>query len=452
LNSFITLDYTNVLDFIDKNEIEEQEETIKETVELLESGRGAGSEFLGWYNPEAIISSEELQRIKDTSKYIRENFDTFLILGIGGSYLGERAVISALSNSFANETENYKPKIYYAGFNLDSGYIGELFNLIKNRNIAINVISKSGTTTETALSFRIFYNYLKNNYNDVRHRIYVTTDKEKGALKNISDIEKFQTFVIPDNIGGRFSVLTPVGLFPIATAGINIDKLLQGATDQYKRLKENVYFKNPALMYAVLRYLLYKKGKIIEILANFNYKLNYISQWWKQLFGESEGKNGKGIFPVSANFTTDLHSLGQFIQEGTKNLFETFLNIENPKEVIKIPKIDINADKFNFLANNDIEFVNKKAYEGTKLAHKEGGVPNMTINIPELNEYCIGQLLYFFEKSVSISGYLLNVNPFNQPGVESYKNNMFALLGKRGYESENKKLNKIIKNTKKHII
>lgn len=448
----ISLDYTNILDFISFEEIEKSKDTLLNAFNMLESGKGKGNSFLGWYDPEKIITKNEIKKIREISVHIRENYDAFVVLGIGGSYLGARAVITALSDSFENEKMMSGPKIYYSGFNLDSSYNNELLELIKDKNVAINVISKSGTTTETALSFRIFYDFLKKRYKNIKDRIYVTTDKEKGALKQIAINENFKTFIIPDNVGGRFSVLTPVGLLPIAVAGKNIDELLNGALDECNKLKEIDILKNPSSLYALIRHLLYKKGKIIEILANFSYKLNYTAEWWKQLFGESEGKENKGIFPASVNFTTDLHSLGQLIQDGVRNIFETFLNIEEKNENIKIPELKNDPDKFNFLSGNEIEDVNRKALEGTKLAHKDGGIPNMTINIPKINEYFLGQLIYYFEKSVALGGYMLNVNPFDQPGVEQYKKNMFALLNKKGYENENKKIETILKKSKKYIV
>ena len=434
------------------DEIEKNKNTFNEAFDLLESKKGEGSDFLGWYNPEEIITKNEINEIKETSVHIRENYDTLVVLGIGGSYLGARAVITALSDSFENKSSQSYPRIYYGGFNLDSSYNSELLDLISDKKTAINVISKSGTTTETALSFRVFYDFLKNKFKNMGDRIYVTTDREKGALKKIAEKENFKTFIIPDNVGGRFSVLTPVGLLPIAAAGKNIEELLNGAVDESIKLKEPKIWHNPSSLYALIRYILFNKGKIIEILAGFCYKLNYIAEWWKQLFGESEGKSKKGIFPASVNFTTDLHSLGQLIQDGVRNIFETFLIVEEKDKNVKIPKLENDPDKFNFLAGIDIEEVNRKAFEGTKLAHKDGGVPNMTINIPKISEYHLGQLIYFFEKSVALGGYMLNVNPFIQPGVDQYKKNMFALLNKKGYEEENKKIENRLKNTKKHII
>ncbi|MFC1726302.1 glucose-6-phosphate isomerase [candidate division KSB1 bacterium] len=452
MENYITLDYTNVLESVSIDEIKQLDEKIRDAVHLLETGKGKGSDFLGWYDPAAVISKNEIEDIKTTSQYIRETFESFVVLGIGGSYLGARAVINALSNSFDRELPSTKPKIYYSGFNLDSAYTRDLLNLISKKNTAVCVISKSGTTTETALAFRIFYDFLKNKFGNVKNRIYVITDREKGALKQVAEKEGFKTFIIPDNVGGRFSVLTPVGLLPVSAAGFNIDELIRGAVDESIRLKETDLFKNPSHMYAAIRYLLFKKGKIIEILANFNYKLIFLSKWWKQLFGESEGKNNSGIFPASVNFTTDLHSLGQIIQEGVRNIFETFLQVDNIMGEMKIPGFENDPDKFNFLAGTDIEKVNLKALEGTRIAHKEGGVPNMTITLPEITEYYLGKLIYFFEKSVAIGGYLLNVNPFDQPGVEQYKKNMFALLNKDGFEEENKRLTKLIKNIKTYKV
>ena len=378
-------------------------------------------------------------RIKKVAKRIRKNSEVFVVIGIGGSYLGARAVIEGLTSNFANMLPaniRKSPQIFFVGNNISPNYINELIACIGNKDISINVISKSGTTTEPAIAFRIFREYLESKYGakEARERIYVTTDKKKGALKELSDEEDFETFTIPDNIGGRFSVLTPVGLLPIAVAGIDIDKLMEGAKDAQFNYADSSMKYNQCYRYAVVRNILYKKDKTIEILANYEPKLHYITEWWKQLYGESEGKGHKGIFPAGVDLTTDLHSMGQYIQEGRRDLFETVINVENSKTDIKIKRDEDNIDGLNFLAGKTMDYVNKQAMQGTVEAHVVGGVPNIIINIKELNEETIGELIYFFELACAISGNLLGVNPFDQPGVEAYKTNMFKLLGKPGYE------------------
>ena len=398
-------------------------------------------EFLGWLTWPEKYDKKEFEKIKKCAKRIQSNSDVLLVIGIGGSYLGARAIIEALTNSFYN-LQNKKtrkfPQILYVGNNLNGTYINDLIKLIQDKDFSINVISKSGTTTEPAIAFRIFRNLLEAKYGikEAQKRIYVTTDKEKGALKQLAEEEGYETFVIPDNIGGRYSVLTPVGLLPIATAGIDIDKLMQGARFAQEKYNDPNLKYNDCYKYAVARNVLYKKKKTIEILACYNPKLHYMIEWWKQLFGESEGKNLKGIFPAGVEFTTDLHSLGQYIQEGERSLFETVIAVRRESSDIKLHFEDDNLDGLNYLADKTVNYVNNKAMLGTIQAHVDGGVPNILIKIDRLDEETIGHLIYFFEKACAMSGILLGVNPFNQPGVEKYKTNMFKLLEKPGYENK----------------
>ena len=399
-------------------------------------------EFLGWMHLPKNYDKEEFERIKKAAAKIRKNSDVFLVIGIGGSYLGARAVIEALTSSFYNIAVGaglasaQSPQIFFVGNNISPNYLNELIEVIGNKDVSINVISKSGTTTEPAIAFRVFRDFLESKYGieGSRERIFITTDKEKGALKQLAVDEEYETFVIPDNIGGRYSVLTGVGLLPIAAAGLDIDKLMRGAQVGYdKYAEENIKY-NDCYKYAVVRNLLYKNDKNIEILANYEPKMHFFTEWWKQLFGESEGKEGKGIFPTGVDFTTDLHSMGQYIQQGRRNLFETVINIENSKTDLEIKLDEDNVDGLNFLAGKTMDHINKKAMEGTIEAHVSGGVPNILVNVEELSEEAIGELIYFFELACAISGKLLGVNPFDQPGVEEYKHNMFRLLGKLGYE------------------
>lgn len=409
-------------------------------------------EFLGWLDLPTKYDKKELEKIKKCAKKIQKDSDVLVVIGIGGSYLGARAVIEALTPTFYNclpKEQRKTPQILYVGNNLNPNYINDLIDLIGNRDISINVISKSGTTTEPAIAFRIFRELLENKYGlkEAKKRIYVTTDKKKGALKQIADEEGFTTFVIPDNIGGRYSVLTAVGLLPIASAGINVDKLLEGARFAQEKYLDNNLKYNDCYKYAVIRNILYKEEKNIELLVSYEPKFHYMIEWWKQLFGESEGKEEKGIYPTGAEFTTDLHSLGQYIQEGRRNLFETVINIKESNSDIEINQDEDNLDELNYLVGKGLDYINKKAMEGTIQAHTEGDVPNIVLNIDKLNEYTIGHLIYFFELACAMSGKILGVNPFNQPGVEKYKTNMFKLLGKPGYEVEEAKENK--KGTKK---
>ena len=396
------------------------------------------NQFVGWLNLPTNYNKKEFERIKKVAKRIRKDSEVFVIIGIGGSYLGARAVIESLTSNFANMFSNdlrKSPQIFFVGNNISPNYINELIDCIGNKDISINVISKSGTTTEPAIAFRIFREYLESKYgaDEASRRIYVTTDKKRGALKELADDEEYETFTIPDNVGGRYSVLTAVGLLPIAVAGINIDKLMEGARKAQEEYSESSIKYNQCYRYAVARNILYKKDKTIEILANYEPKLHYFTEWWKQLYGESEGKEHKGIFPAGVDLSTDLHSMGQYIQDGRRDIFETVINIEESKTDIKIKRDEDNIDGLNFLAGKTMDFVNKQAMQGTVEAHVSGGVPNIIINIKRLNEETMGELIYFFELACAISGNILGVNPFDQPGVETYKTNMFRLLGKPGY-------------------
>lgn len=421
--------------FVGAKEVENLKPFIESSHDLLHEKKGPGSEFLGFIDLPSRIDKDEIGRIKNTGKKIREDSDVFIVIGIGGSYLGARACIEALTHNFYNDLpgdERRGPQIYYLGNNISSKYLVDLFDVIDGKDISVNIISKSGTTTEPAIAFRFMKEYMEEKYgkSEARNRIYATTDSEKGALKELADKEGYETFIIPDDIGGRYSVLTPVGLLPIAVAGIDINELIKGAKEASIEYSNRNLDENHAYQYAAIRNILYNKGKEIEILVNYEPNLEYLSQWWKQLFGESEGKDKKGIFPASVNFTTDLHSMGQFIQDGRRNLFETVIKVNDPIEDISIKATDDNLDGLNYLEGKTLDWVNKKAFEGTREAHIEGRVPNLTIEIPKLDEFYVGKLIYFFEKSCSMSGYLLGVNPFNQPGVEAYKKNMFRLLGK----------------------
>lgn len=423
--------------FIEDFELEEMEKLVSVAHKELEERTGAGNDFVGWTDlPSRFVKNEEFDRIKKASKKIKENSDVLLVIGIGGSYLGAKAVIEALTPNFYNEFEEdvrKTPKIYFAGNNISESYIVDLYNLIKDEDFSINVISKSGTTTESAISFRIFKELLEEKYGEeAKDRIFVTTDKEKGALKELSDKNGYETFVVPDDVGGRFSVLTAVGLLPISVAGIDIDELMKGAISAEEKYSEENLMENDAYIYATIRNILYNRGKVIEIMANYTPELKYFGEWWKQLFGESEGKNHKGIFPASVSFTTDLHSMGQMIQDGRRNIFETVILINEAEKDIVIKEDEENLDGLNYLAGKTLSEVNRKAFEGTLKAHVDGNVPNIVLEMEKLDPFNMGELLYFFERACGISGYLLGVNPFNQPGVEKYKSNMFKLLGKPG--------------------
>lgn len=442
----ITFDYSNALSFIQQSEVDNLSEFVKTAHTMLHEKRGPGSDFLGWVNLPVDYDKEEFERIKSAAERIRKNSDALIVIGIGGSYLGARAAIEALSHTFHNQIGN-NTEIYFAGQNISATYISHLLELIKDKDISINVISKSGTTTEPAIAFRIFRDYMEKKYGkeEARKRIYATTDQEKGALKTLADEEGYETFVIPDDVGGRYSVLTAVGLLPIATAGLNIDKMMEGAAAAADKYNNPDLATNQSYQYAAVRNALYRKGKSIELLVNFEPSLHFVSEWWKQLFGESEGKDQKGLFPASVDFTTDLHSMGQYVQEGRRDLIETVVSIKEPKLDITIENEESNLDGLNYLVGKTMDFVNKNAFQGTVLAHVDGNVPNLSVELDKLNEYTFGEMVYFFEKACGISGLLMGVNPFDQPGVEAYKKNMFALLGKPGYEAEKAELLKRIK-------
>lgn len=437
----------NTGNFISKDEISKYADKAEQANQALYDKSGKGNDFMGWVNLPNEIDGNSLDEIKKAAlRFI--NDDALVVIGIGGSYLGARAVIDALSGTFQEPITRLQfPEILYAGHNLSEDYLADLLEFLDDKTYGIVVISKSGTTTEPAIAFRLLKTHLENKIGKeaAKEKIIAITDAEKGALRSLSDQNGYKTFVIPDDVGGRYSVLTPVGLVPIAIAGFDIEKLLQGARDMEKLTCPGIpLFDNLSELYAVTRNALYNKGHIIEILANYHHKLHYIAEWWKQLYGESEGKEGKGIFPASVDFTTDLHSMGQYIQEGERKLMETVISIRNIESQVSIPKDEANLDKLNYLAGKRMDSVNKMAELGTLLAHVDGGVPNIRIEIPMLNEYYLGQLMYFFEKACGISGYLLGVNPFNQPGVEAYKKNMFALLEKPGFEKESQEIKKRI--------
>ncbi|GBU07166.1 glucose-6-phosphate isomerase [Bacteroidales bacterium] len=438
----IKIDINKALEIISKEQIYAQAKKVQQCIETLHSGTGKGNDFLGWLSLPSSITEDEIVDIENTAQNLRTSCEVVVVVGIGGSYLGAKAVIDALTGSFEQfSTDKKNPLIVYAGHNIGEDYLYELTSFLKNKKFGIINISKSGTTTEPALAFRILKKELEATLGkaESKKRIIAITDKSRGALCSLAQQEGYKTFVIPDNVGGRFSVLTPVGLLPIAVAGINIRQLIQGAADMEKNTGVEIPFAdNIAAIYAATRNELYKSGKKIEILANFHPKFHFVSEWWKQLYGESEGKEHKGIFNASVDFTTDLHSMGQWIQEGERSIFETVISVANPNHKMEVPTDEKDLDGLNFLAGKRVDYVNKMAELGTLLAHVDGGVPNIKIEIPQLNEYHLGQLLYFFEKACAISGYLLEVNPFDQPGVEAYKKNMFALLNKPGFEEESK--------------
>lgn len=442
----LELNIDQIFTAVTKEELYSYREKITEANNMLYQKTGKGSDFLGWIDLPSNISQNEISRIKECASLLAENSDVIVVIGIGGSYLGARAVIDALSDNFnnlLNRSERNAPLVIFAGNNISEDYHAELLQALENFDYSIIVISKSGTTTEPAIAFRLLKTHIEGEYGkqEAKNRIVAVTDKAKGALKKLADTEGYQTFVIPDDVGGRFSVLTPVGLLPIAAAGYDIDKLLNGAKamQQLTREKKNMD-ENPADLYAAARNALYNKGKSIEILASFTPNLNYIIEWWKQLYGESEGKEGKGIFPAGVNFTADLHSMGQWIQEGTRSIFETVISIKESKFTLTVPRDSDNLDEMNYIAGKRLGEVNIMAELGTMLAHVSGGVPNLSITLNRLDEENLGELIYFFEKACAVSGYLLGVNPFDQPGVEAYKKNMFALLGKPGFEEMKKEL------------
>ncbi|MEQ6088288.1 glucose-6-phosphate isomerase [Staphylococcus saccharolyticus] len=436
----IQLDYGKTLEFFDKHELDQQKDTVKTIHDTIHKGTGAGNDFLGWLDLPVDYDKEEFSRIVEASKRIKSNSDVLVVIGIGGSYLGARAAIEMLTSSFRNSTEY--PEIVFVGNHLSSSYTQELVNYLSGKDFSVNVISKSGTTTEPAVAFRLFKLLVEEKYGkeEAKKRIFATTDKSKGALKQLADNEGYEKFVVPDNVGGRYSVLTAVGLLPIATAGINIESIMIGAAKAREELSFSDLEDNIAYQYATIRNILYSKGYTTEVLINYEPSMQYFNEWWKQLYGESEGKDFKGIYPSSANYTTDLHSLGQYVQEGRRFLFETVVKVNHPKHDIRIDEDSEDLDALNYLAGKTIDEVNTKAFEGTLLAHTDGGVPNIVVNIPQLDEETFGYVVYFFELACAMSGYQLGVNPFNQPGVEAYKQNMFALLGKTGHEDKKKEL------------
>ncbi|MCL2050631.1 MAG: glucose-6-phosphate isomerase [Lachnospiraceae bacterium] len=445
----IKFDYSKAASFIGNDEVEMMKGQAINARELLVSKTGAGNDFLGWIDLPINYNKEEFGRIKQAAAKIKEDSEVLVVIGIGGSYLGARAAIEFLRHSFYNTVSKEirkTPEIYFAGNSISSTYIKHLIEVIGERDFSVNIISKSGTTTEPAIAFRVFKNLLEVKYGkkEAGKRIYATTDKARGALKKLATEEGYESFVVPDDVGGRFSVLTAVGLLPIAVSGADIDKLMEGAASARKRSLEADFAENDALLYAALRNIFLRKGKGIEVMANYEPCVHFIAEWWKQLYGESEGKNQKGIFPASVDLTTDLHSMGQFIQDGARNLFETVLDIETSRDEILLGTEAVDLDGLNYLAGKTVEFVNRNAMNGTILAHTDGQVPNLVIKIPEVNEFCLGELFYFFEFACGVSGYILGVNPFDQPGVEDYKANMFALLGKPGYEAKREELLKRI--------
>lgn len=447
MSKTLSFDYTKAAKFVAQHEIDYLAPLVTAAHESVHNGTGAGNDFLGWVDLPVNYDKEEFARIQKAAEKIKSDSDVLLVVGIGGSYLGARAAIEALQHSFYNvldKTDRKTPQVFFVGNNISSTYVNHLLQVIEGKDVSVNVISKSGTTTEPAIAFRILREYVEKKYGveEARKRIYATTDQAKGALKQLATEEGYESFVIPDDVGGRFSVLTAVGLLPIAVSGLDIEAMMKGAADAREAYSKPNLAENESYQYAAVRNALYNKGKTIELMVNYEPSLHFVSEWWKQLYGESEGKDKKGIFPAAVDFSTDLHSMGQYVQDGRRDLFETVLNVESVKEHITIEEAATDLDGLNYLAGKTMDFVNKKAFEGTLLAHIDGEVPNLIVNIPELNEYHFGYLVYFFEKACAISGYLLGVNPFDQPGVEAYKKNMFALLGKPGFEEEKALLEK----------
>lgn len=443
--SKVTFDYSKAAPFIKDHEVDSMKKLAEDAKELLVSKTGAGNDFLGWIDLPVDYDKDEFARIKKAAAKIQNDSEVLLVIGIGGSYLGARAAVEFLRHSFYNVVSKEirkTPEIYFVGNSISSTYIRHLMDVIGDRDFSINMISKSGTTTEPAIAFRVFKEMMEKKYGkeEAAKRIYATTDRVKGSLKHLATEEGYETFVVPDDIGGRFSVLTAVGLLPIAVSGADIDKLMEGARAGRETALNAPFEENDSLKYAAIRNILLRKGKEIEILANYEPSVHYVSEWWKQLYGESEGKDQKGIFPASVDLTTDLHSMGQFIQDGSRNMFETVINIETSREELVLQEEPVDLDGLNYLAGKSVDFVNKSAMNGTILAHTDGQVPNLMVKVPEVNEFYLGELFYFFEFACGVSGYLLGVNPFNQPGVESYKKNMFALLGKPGYEAQREEL------------
>ena len=441
----VTFDYSKAASFVSEEEVQSMSKIAESAKELLLSGEGAGNDFLGWVDLPVDYDKEEFERIKKAAQKIQSDSDVLLVIGIGGSYLGARAANEFLNHNFFNcltKEQRKVPEIYYVGNSISSTYVSQLRDVLKDKDFSVNIISKSGTTTEPAIAFRIFKKMLEEKYGkeEAARRIYATTDKARGALKNLATEEGYETFVVPDDVGGRFSVLTAVGLLPIAVSGADIDALMAGAASARENALNAPFEENDSLKYAALRNIMLRKGKSVEITANYEPSLHYVSEWWKQLFGESEGKDQKGLFPASVDLTTDLHSMGQFIQDGSRVMFETVISIEKPVEEIILEEEPVDLDGLNYLAGKSVDFINKSAMNGTILAHTDGNVPNLTVSVPEQNAFYLGQLFYFYEFACGVSGYILGVNPFNQPGVESYKKNMFALLGKPGYEEERERL------------
>ncbi len=443
----VSFDYSNALSFFNEHEITYLRDFVKVAHHSIHEQTGAGSDFLGWVDLPKNYDKEEFARIQKSAEKIKNDSDVLLVVGIGGSYLGARAAIEMLNHSFYNslsKEQRKTPQVIFVGNNISSTYMKDLHDLLEGKDFSINVISKSGTTTEPALAFRIFRKLLEEKYgkSEAKQRIYATTDKARGALKTLATEEGYESFIIPDDVGGRYSVLTAVGLLPIAVTGVDIEAMMKGAAAASDDFGKSELEENPAYQYAAVRNVLYNKGKTIEMLINYEPGLQYFAEWWKQLFGESEGKDQKGIYPSSANFSTDLHSLGQYVQEGRRDIFETVINVETPRHELIVEAEESDLDGLNYLAGKSVDFVNKKAFQGTMLAHTDGGVPNLVVSIPQMDEYTFGYLVYFFEKACAMSGYLLGVNPFDQPGVEAYKVNMFALLGKPGFEEKKAELEK----------
>ena len=449
----LNFSYQFAKNFFNENELKQIKPYVELANEVLTSKSGAGNDFLGWVDLPENYDKDEFARIKKAAEKIKNDSEVLVVIGIGGSYLGAKAAIEFLSHSFYNNLPKDKrktPEIYFAGTNMSGVYLQHLIEVVGDRDFSVNVISKSGTTTEPAIAFRVFKKMLEEKYGkeEAAKRIYATTDKAKGALKTLATAEGYETFVVPDNVGGRFSVLTAVGLLPIAAAGIDIDDLMAGAKDAMNDFANKNMDENQALQYAAVRNILHRKGKDLELMVNYEPRVHYLAEWWKQLFGESEGKEGKGLYPTSADFSADLHSLGQYIQQGQRLFFETVVSIGKPEVEFVIESDKENLDGLNFIAGKTLDYVNKKATDGVILAHVDGNVPNLGINIPEVTPYHLGYTFYFFEKACGVSGYLLGVNPFDQPGVEAYKKNMFALLGKPGYEEAGKELEKKLNEVK----
>lgn len=444
----LSFDYSN--SGVTANEMQGFEKLVETAHHMLHAGNGLGSDYLGWLDLPVAYDKEEFARIKAAAKLIQEKADVLVVVGIGGSYLGAKAAIEALSNSFYNMQSNDErkgPQILFAGHTISGTYLNQMIKFLENKEVCVNVISKSGTTTEPGIAFRVLKDLVEKKYGkeEAKSRIFATTDKARGALRELADSEGYETFVIPDDVGGRFSVLTPVGLLPIAAAGIDIDQMMLGAAAGREEYSNPVLAENTSYQYAAVRNALYNKGKTTEILVDYEPTMFFVAEWWKQLYGESEGKDNKGIFPAAVHNSTDLHSMGQYIQEGRRNIFETVITVAQPAEDVVIEAADVDLDGLNYLAGKTFNFVNEKAFQGTLLAHLDGGVPNLVLTMPELDAYNFGKLVYFFEKACGISGYLLGVNPFDQPGVEAYKTNMFALLGKPGFEALREELLKKLK-------